>query len=192
VYTRPEDVEELEARLGKPLESVMSYEIAPSEYDMVKGSMRKGRAHDVTMFIRKSDEPEMIAVIRKPFFPPDAFRAPSGAANEGENLGVGALREAREETGLDVELTRYVARINARFTSDGRAIDWTSHIFEAEAKDGEIEPIDTHEIAEARWASLEELQGPIRQALLETGWSLFRYRVALTDLTVGALEEAGR
>jgi 8-oxo-dGTP pyrophosphatase MutT (NUDIX family) len=190
MYTRQEDVEALESRLGKPVESEMGYELARSEFDMVKSSMRKGRAHDVTMFIRKSDDPDMIAVIRKPFFPPDAFRAPSGAANDGESLGKGAVRESKEETGLDVELTRYVARISARFTSDGRVIDWTSHVFEAVAAPGGIEPIDTDEIADARWASLEELQGPIRQALLDAGWALFRYRVALTDLTVGALEGA--
>ena len=47
-----------------------------------------------------------------------------------------------------------------------------------------LEPIDTEEIAEARWATLDELQGPIREALLDAGWDLFRYRVALTDLTV--------
>jgi hypothetical protein len=52
---------------------------------------------------------------------------------------------------------------------------------------GELDPIDTEEIAEARWATIEELQGPIRAELLETGWDLLRYRVALTDLTVGAL-----
>jgi hypothetical protein len=73
--------------------------------------------------------------------------------------------------------------------SDGGSIDWTSHVLEATQVAGELHPIDTVEIAEARWATLAELQGPIRQALLDTGWGLFRYRVALTDLTVRALEE---
>jgi len=53
---------------------------------------------------------------------------------------------------------------------------------------GEIDPVDTHEIAEARWATLSELQGPLRASLLETGWGLLRYRVALTDLTVDLLQ----
>jgi 8-oxo-dGTP pyrophosphatase MutT (NUDIX family) len=128
-------------------------------------------------------------VIRKPFFPEGVFRAPSGAANKGESLEHGALRESKEETGLDVRLDRYVARISATFLSDGGSIDWTSHVLEATQVAGELHPIDTVEIAEARWATLAELQGPIRQALLDTGWGLFRYRVALTDLTVRALEE---
>lgn len=188
MYTREDDMSELEARLGPPVHREMTYEIDPSEFDMVEGSMYNGRAHDVTMFIRKKDDPSNIVVIRKPFFPPEAFRAPSGAANRGETLEHGAVRESKEETGLDVELTRYLARINARFTSEDRVIDWTSHIFEAQELSGKLDPIDTHEIAEAKWASLDELQGPIRQALLDTGWGLFRYRVALTDLSVRALE----
>lgn len=190
MYTREEDVKALEAKLGKPVVREMSYQIADAEFDMVEGSMYNGRAHDVTMFIRKKDDPVQIVVIRKPFFPPEAFRAPSGAATRGESLADGAVRESREETGLDVELRRYLARINARFTCRDRVIDWTSHVFEAREVSGELEPIDTHEIAEAKWASLDELQGPIRQALLDTGWDLFRYRVALTDLTVQALEGA--
>jgi 8-oxo-dGTP pyrophosphatase MutT (NUDIX family) len=191
MYTSDEDIAATEQDLGEPLVCSMDYEITPGEFDMVKRSMHSGRAHDVTMFIRNSLDPEEIAVIRKPFFPQGAFRAPSGAAREGESLEDGALRESKEETGLDVSLTRYVVRINARFTSGGRVIDWTSHIFEARAEPGEIDPIDTREIAEARWATLSELQGPIRQKLLDTGWDLFRYRVALHDLTVSRMEEAG-
>jgi 8-oxo-dGTP pyrophosphatase MutT (NUDIX family) len=190
MYTLEADVAALEAKLGKPVVRVMSYEIDASEFDMVEGSMYNGRAHDVTMFIRKKDDPGRIVVIRKPFFPPEAFRAPSGAANRGESLEDGAVRESKEETGLDVQLTRYLARINARFTSEDKVIDWTSHILEAREISGKLEPIDTHEIAEAKWVSLDELQGPVRQALLDTGWGLFRYRVALTDLTVQALEGA--
>lgn len=190
MYTCPEDVNELERALGKPLEREMEYEIATGEFDMVTGSMCRGRAHDVTMFIRAKDDPARVVVIRKPFFPPAVFRAPSGAADRGEGLAAGAVREAKEETGLDVELVRYVARINARFTCEDRVIDWTTHVFEARETGGVLDPIDTVEIAEARWATLEELQGPIRQALLEVGWDLLRYRVALTDLVVEALREA--
>jgi len=188
MYTRQDDVAEMEARLGKPAVRDMTYEIDPSEFDMVESSMYKGRAHDVTMFIRKKDDPSSIVVIRKPFFPPRVFRAPSGAANNGESLESGAVRESKEETGLDVELTCYVARINVKFTADGRVIEWTSHILEAGQVSGEIDPVDTHEIAEARWATLSELQGPLRASLLETGWGLLRYRVALTDLTVDLLQ----
>ncbi len=189
MYTDRDDVKAIEAELGTPVETGMVFEISPSEFDMVSSSMRNGRAHDTTMFIRAASEPRAVVVIRKPFFPSGVYRAPSGAAHRGETLKQGATRESKEETGLDVALRRYLARINAKFTCGERHIDWTSHVFEAREVSGVLRPIDTHEIAEARWASFEELQGDIRQALLDTGWGLFRYRVALTDLTVGELGE---
>jgi 8-oxo-dGTP pyrophosphatase MutT (NUDIX family) len=178
----------MESKLGTPVVCSWEYEISSWEYDVVDGSMYDGRAHDVTFFIRKGDDPSKVVVVSKPFFPAGAFRAPSGAATSSETLEQGALREAYEETGLDVELTRYVARIDARFTSGSREpIRWTTHIFEAREVGGNLEPLDIVEIAEARWATFDEIQGPIRQSLVDAGWDLFRYRVALTDLTVEAL-----
>lgn len=189
MYTTDEDVTSLEEKHGRPLVVEMHYELNPWEYDVVDGSMHDGRAHDVTMFIRNRENPGNIAFIRKPFFPPLAFRAPSGAARKGEGLERGAVRESLEETGLDVGLTRYIARINVQFTKGGRGIDWTSHIFEARHLAGDLEPRDTEEIAEARWATVEEIQGWIRRALIDANWDLFRYRVALTDLTVEQMEK---
>ena len=186
---REDDVIKTENELGRAVVAEMHYEIFPAEFDMVKSSMGDGRDHDVTMFIRNREDPNKIAVIRKPIFPSTVFRAPSGAAGQGEPFVDGAVREAREETGLEIELTRYLARINVKFTNGDRLIDWTSHIFEARQVDGEIDPIDTDEIAEARWATLDELQGDIRQALLDTNWGLFCYRVALTDLAVKQMED---
>ena len=86
MYTRNEDIAATEQALGVPLVCEMEYEITPGEFDMVKSSMHAGRAHDVTMFIRDGGNPDQIAVIRKPFFPEGAFRAPSGAAKPGESL----------------------------------------------------------------------------------------------------------
>src|SRR6266511_3876467 len=42
--------------------------------------------------------------------------------------------------------------------------------------------------AEARWGSVEELAGPLRAAMLETGRALWRYRVALHDAALVSLE----
>ncbi|MFH1148998.1 MAG: NUDIX hydrolase [Actinomycetota bacterium] len=188
MYTRKEDVESLEQRFGCPEPAEMEYEIKPWEYDVVKRSMRRGRAHDVTFFVRNQEDPSLIAVIRKPFFPAGAFRVPSGAAHPDEGLEKGAMREAMEETGLQVELTRYLVRISTKFTCSGREpIDWTTHIFEARETGGRLVPRDTFEIEEARWAGLDEIQGPIREVLVQTGWDLFRYRVALTDMVVEIL-----
>ena len=52
-----------------------------------------------------------------------------------------------------------------------------------------LAPLDTTEIAEARWGTPAELLGPIRERLLATGRALWRYRVALHDAAMAALSE---
>ena len=90
-------------------------------------------------------------------------------------------REALEETGLRVELDRYLVETRARFVHEGRVLDWRTHVFSATTGDEAIAPLDTVEIAEARWGTLEELEGPLRERLLATGRAFWRYRVALHD-----------
>jgi len=198
VYLTEEKLAPLIARYGRPRVVSTRQEISSPEMDMVLASRRDGRAHDVTCFI--VDDRGRVAVIRKHFHPPGVWRAPSGGVHAGEDPEEGIRREMREETGLDVRLARYLLRIDATFVSgegDGRREQaWVSHVFAARpASPGPgraevaLDPEDREEIAFARWVSIDELQGPIRQALLDTGRGLFRYRVLLTDLAVGALAE---
>ena len=51
----------------------------------------------------------------------------------------------------------------------------------------ELRPLDTHEISAARWGTTDELAGPLRAAMLETGRALWRYRIALHDAALTAL-----
>lgn len=163
----------------------LSFAISEPERDLIRGSRRDERSHDITVFIRRDDR---FAVIAKPGYPKDAWRAPSGALKPGEALETGAKREAFEETGLEIELERYLLRIDATFWYGAETEPWHTQIFAARWVSGEIEPHDTHEIRAARWATREEIQGRSRDALLATGRGLFRYRVALTDEAFAAME----
>lgn len=55
-----------------------------------------------------------------------------------------------------------------------------------------MEAHDTVEIAETIYGTIEELQGPIRQALLKSGRRLLAYRAALTDAVVDVLRKEGQ
>ena len=48
-------------------------------------------------------------------------------------------------------------------------------------------PQDTEEIQAARWGTLSELSGPLREQLLATGRAFWRYRVALHDAAAEAI-----
>lgn len=159
-------------------------EISAEEYALA--TYEPGRSHDVTLFIFDG---ERLALIRKHSYAPGIWRPPGGGVHEGEEFVTGALREALEETGLDIELDRYLVATEARFTHAGAELEWGTHVFSARAAGGELDPRDPREIEAARWGTLEELAGPIRERILTTGRSLWRYRAALHDAALTALAE---
>jgi hypothetical protein len=64
---------------------------------------------------------------------------------------------------------------------------WRTHVFSARTTETELAPRDADEIAGARWGTLDELAGPLRERLLATGRAFWRYRVALHDAALEAL-----
>jgi len=192
-----------EDRFGVPRDIKLDFPVGTHELDLVAGSLHRLRTHDVTFFIRDRDR---IAVIRKHMFPLGAYRAPSGGVAPGESVEEGICREAWEETGLDVVVENYVLRVEATFrgadswggweqiparvrhAQERTAMRWWTHVFAARPQGGtELCPQDRKEIEGARWVTVQELQGPIRETLLKTGSGLFAYRVALTDAALSSL-----
>jgi len=193
MYIRAEMIREIEAKYGQPLEIRRAYELTPEQLALVRRGQRHGRRHDVTVVIVHKGR---IAVTRKPSYPPGAFRAPSGGIEPGERFEEGAAREAREETGLEIELERYLIRAQVDFRCGGEVIPWTTHVLQARAiakpHDSDLlQPLDTREIAEARWASPDEILGSMRRALLESGSPGLGYRAELDALALRLLREQG-
>jgi ADP-ribose pyrophosphatase YjhB (NUDIX family) len=183
VHLTDEILAPIRARYGTP--DVLEWEgdITEAEYEIATYDPK--RLHDVTLFILNG---ERLALIRKPMFPPDIWRPPGGGVKPGEDFVEAVQREAFEETGLRVELERYLVETRARFVYRPPELDWRTHVFLAATEDEELEPHDTEEIAEARWGTLEELAGPLRERLLADGRAFWRYRVALHDAALAALE----
>ena len=172
----------IRARYGEPWILEWEGEISEREYGIA--TYDPLRTHDVTLFILNNDH---LALIRKHPFPPDVWRPPGGGVKKGEDFVDAVRREAFEETGLRVELGPYLVEARARFEYSGRVLDWRTHVFQAETRDESIEPQDLDEIAEARWGTLAELNGPLRERLLATGRAFWRYRVALHDAAIAAI-----
>lgn len=189
MYISSETILALENKYGVPEVLTLAYEMTESEFDMVARSQKHGRAHDVTLFIIIDGQ---VVVIRKPMYPPGAYRAPSGGVEPGESFEAGALREGYEETGLSIVLEEYIVRAQVKFTHQTRVIDWTSHVFTARKIVGELQPIDTREIVEARLVTTWELMSNIRNALLASGSTGLRYRSELNDIVIRRLIDSGR
>jgi ADP-ribose pyrophosphatase YjhB (NUDIX family) len=172
----------IRTRYGTPTVLEWEGEISAAEYDLA--TYNPARTHDVTLFILKEDR---VALIRKPPFPHDVWRPPGGGVKPGEEFVEAVRREALEETGLRIELERYLVEARARFVRPPLELDWRTHVLLASTEDEVLEPRDTVEIAEARWGTLDELAGPLRERLLATGRAFWRYRVALHDAALTAL-----
>jgi ADP-ribose pyrophosphatase YjhB (NUDIX family) len=173
----------LRKRFGAPLVLEWNGEISDREWGIA--TYNPVRTHDVTLFIL--DRARRIALIRKPHFEDGVWRPPGGGIKPGEDFVAGAVREALEETGLRVELRRYLVATDAVFRNDGRELPWQTHVFLAETEDEELAPEDPDEIAAARWGTLDELAGLLRERLLATGRAFWRYRVALHDAALAQL-----
>lgn len=166
----------METEYGRPDELSYIQHVTPEEFRRIAGSMKNGRAHDITLYIKKDNGYIFIA---KPFYPPGLFRAPSGGVKPGENYAEGACREALEETGVDIKLVKYILRINVRFENGPDLIDWTSHIFLADYIRGTIDPRDKREIKEARLIYPHQIPGFIEK-MKETNIGGLNYRAFLT------------
>ena len=176
----------LRARYGTPASLKWDEEVSDPELALI--TYNPGRRHDVTLFIFNGDR---LALVRKPHFEPGVWRTPGGGIKPGEDFVAGAVREALEETGAAIELDRFLLEAVPVFRFRGAAVPWQTLVFSAHTSTDELGALDIDEIEEARWGTTEELRGPIRSRLLETGRALWRYRVALHDAALDALATAG-
>ena len=186
MYITEATLNKLEQKYGVPSVLHTAYQMNAREFDLLKWSMRDGRAHDVTLFIFQGAR---VAVIRKPSYVPGLYRVPSGGIKPGECFEVGAKREAYEETGLDVELERYLLKVFVTFSFQGEVVTWTSHVFSAQAIGGHLQPVDTKEIDGARWATVDELKTTLLTSLQQSASAGLRYRAELQAKTIACMEE---
>ena len=173
----------LRERYGEPRILEWAGDITEREHALA--TYNPNRMHDVTLFILDPDE--RVALIRKPPFAEGIWRPPGGGIKPGEDFTAGAEREALEETGLRVRLERYLVDARAEFVYEPYDVPWRTHVFLARTTDTELAPQDPEEIAGARWGTLDELAGSLRERLLATGHAFWRYRVALHDEALTAL-----
>ncbi len=170
---------------GEPVVLDWGGEVSDPELAMI--TYNPVRRHDVTLFVFNG---ERLALIRKPHFPEGVWRTPGGGIKPDEDFVAGVLREGREELGVEIELGRYLVRTQAAFRFANRTVPWQTHVLSATTAGEKLAPLDTVEIAEARWGTAAELAGPIRDRLLSTGRALWRYRVALHEAALAALAES--
>lgn len=178
-------IQELSLQFGAPVVERWRFEMKDEEFARLRLHAERRRTHDVSLAIVSGDD---VAVIRKPAYPPAAFRLPSGGIHPEEAFLDGAVREAYEETGLRVTFERYLLRAHVTFHHRGEESQWTSHVMLARPASVELHPMDTREIAEARWTSWTELVDVVNPVLRSTGLGGLAFRADLHERTRDVLQ----
>ncbi len=102
-----------------------------------------------------AEGPEIVLVSRRS---PVLYALPKGTPDPGETDEETALREVREETGLQVRSLGQVGDVHYWFTDpDGTRVDKTVHFFLMEPTGGALEDHD-HEFDEVGWYHLAEAE----------------------------------
>lgn len=108
--------------------------------------------------VRSAGETHEVALIRVARSGGDeAWALPKGWVEKGEDLEQAAVREVREETGIDAKILRKLGEISYEFYSktDHGAVSKTVHVFLLEFLRGSTEDHDD-EVEEARWFPIKD------------------------------------
>jgi 8-oxo-dGTP pyrophosphatase MutT (NUDIX family) len=107
-------------------------------------------------FRRKEEAAQVVIVLVKPKL---RWQLPKGIVDPGETPQMAALREVREEAGIETNLLTLIETIEYWYRSmkDGEPVRYHKfvHFYLLEYRTGEVSDHD-HEIEEARWVSFEE------------------------------------
>ena len=99
--------------------------------------------------------PEIVVGRRKRERDGYVWSLPKGTPEEGETREETALREVREESGLEVRILSYFDAISYSFVRTGERIEKTVYYYIMEAIGGSFEQYDK-EFDELRWVRMDE------------------------------------
>ncbi len=128
-----EELAALAARYGAP--GRHSFRVQADDYIY---TYRFGRDSDrrAEVVFAIEDPQEGIWVHAKPHYPDRIFRLPSGGVQWDESVEHALLREVAEETGLDVEVMRFLALVEYEFYRDEATVPFASYVFHLKSSGG--------------------------------------------------------
>ncbi|MBI5876721.1 MAG: NUDIX hydrolase [Chloroflexi bacterium] len=116
----PAEVADLARRFGEPVRAVHALPFLP-----LVPAKRVKRRGEVVFGLR--DAAGRVLLHTKSFYPAGVFRLPGGGIDWNERLEHALLREAREETALDVQIRKFVALIE--YDIEGQRAAFPTYLF---------------------------------------------------------------
>lgn len=150
----------LAERYGQPL--VRAVDLGQtSQFDPINKNDRYG---EVCMVVRRRNG--HLLTMKKTFYPTGAYRLLTGGINHGEAIFAALLRETNEETGLEVEVQRFLVAATYVTDATGEQPVFYTFAFLLAEVGGTLGAIDEDERVEA-FLEIEPAQLPERAAFLE-------------------------
>jgi 8-oxo-dGTP pyrophosphatase MutT (NUDIX family) len=181
------------SQYGEPARRAYGYQVSEERWRYWESVCRK-RAGEVVLLLQRPHGKYLVHT--KAFYPVGAYRLLSGGIKPGEDLVAAVLREAHEETGLRVEVSRFLALAEHDFSWEEKHTGLVSYLFLLAEQGGTPISGDADEsITDFREVSLGDLQ--IIAEELESlpaewrDWGLFRasmHRLAVELLSGGPHE----
>jgi 8-oxo-dGTP pyrophosphatase MutT (NUDIX family) len=117
-------------------------------------ALRTARATSAGGVVHRSEAGRLEIVLVHRRVPP-LWALPKGTPDSGESLPETAIRETREESGLEVEIEEPISAITYFFVHRRTRFHKTVHFFLMRPIGGRLEDHD-HEFDEVRWVQIEE------------------------------------
>lgn len=169
-----------------------SYDLLVQEETLAywQGVSRKRKAEVVLVLRRRNGR---YLVHTKEFYPSGVYRLLSGGVKLGEDLTVAVYREVEEETGLEIQIERFLGILIHRFIWQGQSVTLTSYVFLVAEVGGELAPQDLDEaISGFREVDLPDLLALAEELEALSGrWEDWgRFRAIAHRFTVEVLTES--
>ncbi len=150
----------LAERYGQPL--TRSVDLGQvHQFDPINRTDRYG---EVCMVVRRKNG--RLLTMKKTFYPTNAYRLLTGGIEQGEAVFNALLRETHEETGLEVEVKRFLVAAAYITTETGDQPIFYTFAFLLDEVGGTLDVIDEDELVEA-FLEIEPAELPHRAAILE-------------------------
>ncbi len=124
------------------------------------------------------DENVEILLVHRPRY--GDWSLPKGKLEPGEKYKAAALREVREETGLECALGDKLTRISYDTPLGPKTVKWWA--MQPHDPQGELIPDDPEEVSEARWVAFTEAWGQLTYGTERTVLAVFARDVLGLDV----------
>lgn len=133
-------------RFGEPYHQHHTIEVSRQSFDHWKRKISVGpvscRGEVIMVIIRPNGN---VLLHTKDFYPPGAYRLPTGRVLWPDKVEATLSREVKEETNLEVAVERFLGLIEYEILCEGHSLPFVSYVFQLREVSGELRCLDDEE-----------------------------------------------